>query len=127
MYKPLKVIRILCGALILVFGLMNLGLFGFEPPMAGSEARPFQVAMQEAGYFLPIITVIFILVGTCVALDLFGALASILLAPISINILLFHTVLEAGNWPVASIFFLINCFLLWYYRNAYKALFRPRI
>ena len=49
-------IRIICGLLVLAGGLMGLGLFGWEPPVAGPEARPFQIAMHDAGYFLPIMT-----------------------------------------------------------------------
>jgi hypothetical protein len=106
---------------------MNLGLFGFEPSEALGEGRQFQLAMHGAGYFLPIITCTFIIAGMAVVINRFGALGTLLLVPISVNILLFHAVLGAGQSPVAIIFFAANCYLLWYYRSAYATLFVPRI
>lgn len=127
MIKVFKATRILCGILITIAGLMNMGLFGFEPPVAGPEGRPFQIAMQEAGYFLPIFTIVFIGTGISVIIDRFAALASVILFPISLNILLFHVFLEAGQLIAAIIFFLMNCFLLWYYRKAYVPLFKSKL
>ena len=115
------------GGLIVLSGLMNLGLFGFEPPEAGLGARQFQLAMHDAGYFLPIITAVFIISGISVITNRYGALGTLLLAPVSANILLFHTILEGGQLPVAIIFCAMNCFLLWYYRAAYRPLFRPGV
>lgn len=127
MIRAIEIIRVLFGGLIFLSGLMNLGLFGFEPPEAGVEARQFQLAMHDAGYFLPIITFVFITTGISVVTNRFGALGTLLLVPISANILLFHAALEAGQLPVAVIFFTVNCFLLWYYRRAYRSLLKPRI
>lgn len=126
MTHTLTITRIVCGVLVLISGLMGLGIFGWEPPIAGPEARPFQVAMHEAGYFLPIMTGTFLVAGISFILDRYAALAAIVLFPVSLNILLFHAVLEAGQLPVAVLFFAINCYLLWYYRNAYAALLRSR-
>ena len=127
MARAKDVIRILGGIFVIISGFMLLGLFGWEPPIAGPEARPFQAAMHEAGYFLPIIMTVFLITGASFVLNLYGAISSIVLLPISVNIVLFHTVLEAGQAPVAIAFFAINCFMLWYYRAAYAPLLRPRI
>ena len=127
MSRVFEIVRILCGILVVVSGLMNLGLFGFEPPGAEPGGRQFQLAMQEAGYFLPIITAVFFAAGTSIIIDRFGALGSLLLAPISANILLFHAVLGGGHIALAIVFFAINLYCIWYYRNAYTALFKPRI
>ena len=120
------VLRILAGGFIFVSGLLMLGLFGWEPPVAGPEARPFQIAMHDAGYFMPVITAVFLAVGASVICNRFGALASLALLPISVNIVLFHAVLEAGQLPLAAGFFLVNCYLLWYYRGQYRALWRSK-
>ena len=120
--------RILCGAFVFVSGLMLLGLFGWETPLAGAEARPFQSAMHDAGYLLPMITAIFLVAGACSIFNVYGAISTLALLPISVNIVLFHSVLEAGQLPLAIGFFLINCYLLWYYRQQYRSLFimKPR-
>ena len=120
------VIRIVSGGLIFVSGLLMLGLFGWEPPVAGHEARPFQIAMHDAGYFLPIITAVFLLTGASFIVNLFGAISALVLLPISVNIVLFHSILEAGQLPLAIGFFAVNCYLVWYYRQQYRMLVRPR-
>ena len=122
-----EIVRIAGGIFVTISGLMLLGLFGWEPPVAGAEARPFQIAMHDAGYFLPIITATFLLTGVCLILNLFGALASLALLPVSINIVLFHAFLEAGQLPLAIGFFAINCFMLWYYRSAYGPLLDAKL
>ena len=127
MARTLNILRMLCGALIFVIGLMSLGVFPWEPPIAGPEARPFQVAMHDAGYFMPIMTATFLITGISFIVNRFAALAAIVLFPVSFNILLFHTILEAGQLPAAILLFVINSFMLWYCREAYTPLLKPRI
>jgi len=104
---------------------MGLGFFGWEPPVAGPEARPFQIAMHDAGYFLPIITAVFLTAGISFIIDRYTALLAVIMFPISFNILLFHIILGAGQLPAAIALFLINCFMLWYRRKAFGPLMRP--
>ena len=127
MTRALNILRISCGLLVFVFGLMSLGVFPWEPPVAGPEARPFQIAMHEAGYFMPIMTAAFLITGISFILNRFAAIAAIVLFPVSFNILLFHTILEAGHLPAAMLLFVINCFMLWYCREAYVPLLRPQL
>lgn len=127
MDRALDVLRIICGVLVFITGLMNLGVFPWEPPIAGPEARPFQVAMHEAGYFMPIMTAAFLVTGASFILNRYAALAAIALFPVSFNILLFHTILEAGQLPAAILLFVINSFMLWYCRETYAPLLRSRL
>ena len=126
MQRAIDLIRMLGGIFVFISGLMLLGVFGWEPPLAGPEARPFQSAMHDAGYFLPMITAVFLITGASFVANLYGALSSLALLPISVNIVLFHTVLEAGQLTLALVFFAINCYMLWYYRSAYKSLMITR-
>lgn len=124
MTRALEFARIACGILVFISGFMGLGIFGWEPPVAGPAARPFQLAMHDAGYFLPIMTVVFLVTGISFTLNRYAALSAIVLFPISLNILLFHTILEAGQLPAAAALFVINCFLLWYCRAAYAPILK---
>lgn len=126
MDRALDVTRIVCGILVFISGLMGLGIFGWDPPVAGPEARPFQQAMHEAGYFMPIMTGAFLITGLSFVMNRYAALAAIVLFPVSLNILLFHTLLEGGQLPAAVVFFAINCFMLWYCRETYMPLLRSR-
>ena len=76
MPSPKNLVRILSGGFVFVSGLMMLGLFGWEPPVAGPEARPFQIAMHDSGYFLPIITAVFLLAGASFVFNIYGAVSA---------------------------------------------------
>ena len=126
MPSPKNLVRILSGGFVFVSGLMMLGLFGWEPPVAGPEARPFQIAMHDSGYFLPIITAVSLLAGASFVFNIYGAVSALALLPISVNIVLFHSVLDAGQLPLAVGFFSVNCYLLWYYREQFRLLLKPK-
>lgn len=126
MARLIEITRIGCGVLVFVSGLMSLGIFGWEPPIAGPEARPFQLAMHEAGYFMPIMTATFLFVGASFVTNRFAPLSAIVLFPVSLNIILFHVFLGGGQLPVAILLFAINSYMLWYSRSAYRPLLRPR-
>ena len=126
MDRILNAVRVICGILVFSSGLMGLGIFGWEPPFAEPEARPFQQAMHDAGYFMPIMTATFLVTGISFIFNRYAALAAVVLFPGSLNILLFHTLLGGGHLPAAVFFFVINCFMLWYCRDAYEALLRSR-
>ncbi len=75
---------------------------------------------------MPIMTTIFLITGISFVVNRYAALSAIVLLPVTLNILLFHTLLEAGGLPAAAVFFAINCFMLWFCREAYVPLLRPR-
>ena len=126
MARLFDTIRIICGIIVLAGGLMGLGFFGWEPPVAGPDARAFQIAMHDAGYFLPIMTAVFLTAGISFIIDRYTALLAVVMFPISFNILLFHIILGVGQLPAAIALFLINCFMLWYRRKAFGPLLRPK-
>ncbi len=58
------------------------------------------------------------------------ALAALLVLPISINVVAFHMMLDGGLFTagaaMGNIMLLINLYLLWKYRAAYKAILEAR-
>jgi hypothetical protein len=71
-------------------------------------------------------TAIFLITRISFLIDRYAALSAIVLFPVTLNILLFHTFLEGGGLPAAVVFFAVNCFMLWFWREAYVPLLRPR-
>ena len=59
---------------------------------------------------------------------LLAVVALVVLMPISINILLFHSILEPGAMPITISLIIIVCqlSLAWVYRDYYKQLFIAR-
>ena len=93
---PTKVIRILVGLLLVVAGLSKFFPMG-PPPPHNEAATAFMTALVATGYMMPIIALVELLCGVCFVTGRFVALAAVLLVPISLNIVLFHTLLDPSG------------------------------
>lgn len=96
---PTKVIRVLLGLLLVFAGLNKF--FGFAPnPPHNEAATAFMMALAATHYMLPIIAVVEIVCGAAFLAGRFVALAAVVLAPVALNIVLFHGLLDpAGGAP----------------------------
>ena len=90
------VARILLGLAFVVFGLNGfLHFIPGPPPSADSPAGQFFAAVTTSGFIKPIFALQFI-GGLLVLLGIFVPLGLTILAPIIVNILLFHTFMAPG-------------------------------
>jgi hypothetical protein len=127
----MKILSIVLRVLLILLLLMPIGgVLGFFPePTADMyttpEAWAFMSALMSTGYMMPLMVVVFV---ACAILMIIGrtALAAILLAPITVNIVAFHIFLDAtpisANSSMAYVFLALNAFFLWENRKKYKAL-----
>ena len=113
--------RIVLGLMLVVFGLNKFLQFIPVPPMT-DEAGSFMGALVGTGYMMPIVAVVEIVVGALLLFNRYVALALLLLAPISVNIVAFHLFLDIGGIGGAAFVFILNVFLLFAYRNRYQPL-----
>jgi putative oxidoreductase len=117
--------RIILGLIYFVFGLNFF--FHFIPNNLQPEGRAaaFLGGLFQSGYIFPLIKVIEVASGALLLTNRYIVLVLILLMPISINILLFHSVLEPGGMPIIiSVLIIVSqLFLGWSYREYYKQLF----
>ncbi|MBI2546740.1 DoxX protein [Candidatus Woesearchaeota archaeon] len=115
-----------------VFGLMllALGAMGFMnlpiPPGYPPDAEAFLVALANTGYMNPVISVVFILVGLMFITGSFVALGALLLAPIIVNILLFHIFLDLKTIWLGLIVAVLNAFVAFTEWDKYRLLFRRK-
>jgi len=94
-----KVIRVLLGLLLVVAGLNKLLHFMPDPPH-NDAATAFMTALAATHYMFPIIAVVEIVCGAAFLTGRFVALAAVVLAPVALNIVLFHVLLDpAGGAP----------------------------
>src|SRR5579862_8427739 len=109
--------RIILGFIFFVFGLNFF--FHFIPNHAQPDAKAsaFLGGLFQSGYIFPMIKVIEIISGALLMANRYVALLLVVLMPISINILLFHSVLEPGPTPIALSLLIIGTqlFLAWSY------------
>jgi putative oxidoreductase len=122
------VARILLGLIFFIFGLNFF--FHFIPNNSQPEGRAaaFLGGLFQSGYLFPLIKVIEVLSGIFLLSGLFIPLVLIVLMPISINILLFHSILEQGAMPISisALILISQIWLAWNYRDYYRQLFIVR-
>lgn len=115
--------RILLGLIFFVFGFNKF--FNFIPPFeyeAGTQAFLYFTGLFGASYFLPLIAVTEIAVGAALLSNRFVALALLILAPVTVNIFLFHISLDPANGAPGYAVFALNLFLLFAYKEKYVPL-----
>lgn len=121
------VIRILFGLLLLM---PVAGGLGFLPqPTADMYSTPeswsFIEELMNTGYMMPLVALT-CLAGSILSFTKRTALAGVVLAPFTVNVILFHVFLDAVPVSAAAIpaYMLLgfNVWLLWDSRESYRAL-----
>jgi putative oxidoreductase len=114
------------GLMFFVFGLN--GFFEFLPmPEMGESAGNFMGGLGASGYFFPVLKTVEVVAGLLLLARMFSPLALVLLAPIVVQILLFHVFLEPGGLPMAIVITLIEAYLgFGVYRDAFSRLLQPK-
>lgn len=112
-------IQILLGLAFVVFGL-NKFLQFMPPPELPPEAGAFMGALMETGYMFPLIALTEIIAGALILSRKFTPLGLVLLAPISVNIVLFHLVLAPAGGVPAYVLAGMNLYLLFAYLPRYR-------
>jgi hypothetical protein len=117
--------RILLGLIFFVFGLNGfLQFIPQPPPPAGAAA--FFGALAATGYMLPLIGVAQVVGGAMLLSNRYVPLALAILAPIVVNIVLFHAFLAPGGLGVALAVLALEIFTAWSHRDAYASMLRAR-
>lgn len=119
---PAILARIALGGLFVFSGSNKLFPFMQVPPMPPAAAA-FIGALVATGYMIPLIGGVEVLFGLLVLAGRFVPLALVVLAPLIINIALFHLVLEP-MLPVVVILLASELYLAWLYRDAFRGLFQ---
>lgn len=118
-----KIVRILLGILLVLFGTNKF--FGFIPlPELPEKAASFMTSLGATGYVLKTVGFLEIIIGVLLLLKKWVAFALTLLAPISINILLFHLFLDVNGITGALLVAVLNGMLIYKHWPQYKSLFQ---
>ena len=117
--------RIILGLLFLVFGLN--GFFNFLPaPTPPEAAAKFLGGLASSGYFFPFLKGTEVLMGALLLSNLFVPLALIILAPVLLNIFLYHFFLAPEGLLLPVVLVALALFLGHAYRGTFKAILKPR-
>jgi putative oxidoreductase len=119
---PTIILRSLLGLAFVVFGL-NKFLHFIPNPVEPPAAMDFFGALFRTGYFIPMLATTEIVSGALLLAGIFVPFALVLLAPVIVNIFMFHLFLAPGGLPAAVIFVVLELTLAWQHRGAYAPLF----
>ena len=118
--------RLLFGLMLLAW--VGMGLTGWQPPPVAPGAEALRDALFDSGYIIPAVLIAYFLVGLCYLSGLYVALASVVLLPVSMNILMFHAFLNPNprSLTIAVLLFVANLGMLWLHRGAFEELLKAR-
>lgn len=120
--KFTKIVRILLGVILLVFGLNKFHPF-IPLPQPPEAAANFMESLVQTGYVLYVVAIFEVFIGFMLLIKKWVAFVILLLVPISLNILLFHLFLDIPAIATAIVVVVLNGILIYKYRQKYKPLF----
>ena len=117
------IVRSLMGLLFL-FASITYFFKLITPPPAEGAMKAFGEGLAASVYLLPTAKVIELLCGLAFLSGRFVPLATVLIAPIIVNIVLIHTFIDTQGLPLAIFLVLANSFVAYAHRESYKPLFK---
>ena len=117
------ILRMLLGVSLLIFGMNKFIAFIPIFDMAPAAAN-FMESLNSTGYVLYVVASLELLIGGLLLFKKWVPFALILLAPIVVNILLFHLFLDVSGMFVAVFMLTITGVLIYKYWKSYTSLFQ---
>jgi len=123
------IVRTLLGLLFVFASVTFFLMYYFKlfpmPEMQGT-VKTFNEGLGSVGYFFPMLKILELLCGIALLVGRYVPLALVVLAPIVVNIFMFHALIDPTGIPVAIFVLLAELFLAYYYRAAFRPLFQPK-
>jgi uncharacterized membrane protein YphA (DoxX/SURF4 family) len=113
------VARVFLGLVFFVFGLNGFLHFIPQPPMSGPPAD-FIGSLIATGYLFSLVKGTEVVVGLLFLSGRYVPLALALIAPIVVNIVLFHAALAPSGLAVPILVLVAELYLAWSYRDAFR-------
>jgi len=123
--KIVSIVRIIFGLLLIAGGIMafmNLPI----PEGYPEKSVAFLQAMTNTGYFNYFIGIVEILVGLMFVSRRYVALGAIILAPITVNIIMFHIFLDLKTILPGLVLFALNILVAYTEWDKYKMILKSR-
>jgi len=120
------IVRILMGLMFLFASIVVLLNLMPHPEMKGN-AKLFMDGIMATGYFMTLLKVTELVCGLAFVTGLFVPLATVVIFPITLNILFYHVFVAPEGLPVAIPLMLGNLFLAYACRKNYKTLLAAKI
>ncbi|TWR29781.1 DoxX family protein [Mucilaginibacter pallidiroseus] len=116
------VVRTLLG-LFLLFASVSYFFNLVEPSVKMPEETITYNKGLAVAHILPIVKAIELICGLLFVTGFYNTLATILIFPITVNIVLFHAFADPANMGGAILLLVLNLVMAWFYRKNYAPLF----
>jgi putative oxidoreductase len=120
------VVRWLMGLMFLFASIVVLFKLMPQPEMKGN-AKLFMDGLAATGYFMTLLKLTELVCGLAFVCGRFVPLATVVIFPITLNILFYHAFVEPAGLPVAIPLMLGNLFLAYACRKNYQTLVAAKI
>ena len=115
------IVRTLMGLLFIAASVVVLFNLVPKPELTGA-VKTFNEGMDAAPYFIPVLKLTELLCGIAFLIGRFVPLATVVIAPVIVQIFLFHVFMDRSGLPVAIFLVAANIFVAYYYRDSYRGL-----
>jgi putative oxidoreductase len=119
------IVRVLMGLLFLFASVSVLFNLVPQPELTG-KVKVFMEGVNASGYLLPLIKITELVCGLAFVAGRFVPLATVVIAPIIVNIFFFHAFVDTSGVPVAVFLVLANIFLAYAYWDKFKPLLEAK-
>ena len=119
------IVRVLMGLLFLFASIVVLFKLVPQPEQTGN-VKIFMDGVNASGYLMPLIKITELLCGIAFVAGRFVPLATVVIAPIIVNIFFFHVFVDTSGLPVAVFLVLANIFLAYAYWDKFKPLLEAK-
>ena len=119
MSKLPLIARIILGLIFTVFSI-NFFVPFLPMPEPTPEAGAFLGALMDSGYMFYFIKIVELVGGIMLLIGICIPFALLLLAPIVVNIFLFHIFLDPAGFLMGLFIFLLEFYLLYHYRSVFS-------
>ncbi len=126
MKVAVTICRILLGVMFTVFGLNGFFHFIPQPPPANPLAIQYMTVLTMSHYFA-LVFLVQVVAGVLLLSGRYIPLALALLAPVLVNILLYHSLMDPAGLPVAGFATILWIVLFVRFRPAFSGLFQSRL
>lgn len=116
------IVRILIGALLLFASLSYFFKFGEQPELVG-DMKTVMTGFMATKYLFPLAKLVELICGLSFVTGKLMKISSIILVPITLNILLINVFLMPEGIPIAASLLLGNLFIIYRNWDSYKGLF----
>lgn len=119
----LTIVRSLLGLMFVVFGLNGFLHFIPQPPPPTGFAGQFLGALVGSHYMVPVFA-IQVFAGVLFLVNRYVVLALTIIAPVIVNILLFHITMNPGGIAPGLVATVLWFIIAFHFRDAFKGLLR---